>query len=89
MNQVSVMFRKNDVINAGGYLDWHFNEDYYLWIRMYLNGFKFKNILKPSSKCELVRVCTNAGVALNIFLVNINCKNTCYQKTLFRFQDSS
>ena len=44
MNQVSVMFRKSDVINAGGYLDWHFNEDYYLWIRMYLNGFIFKNI---------------------------------------------
>lgn len=44
MNQVSVMFRKSDVISAGGYLDWHFNEDYYLWIRMFLKGCTFKNI---------------------------------------------
>jgi len=43
-SQVTVMFKKNDVINAGGYIDWFCAEDYYLWIRMYQKGFKFKNI---------------------------------------------
>ena len=43
MNQVTVMFRKSDVIAAGGYLDWYCNEDYYLWVRMYLKGMKFAN----------------------------------------------
>ena len=43
MNHVSVMFRKNSVLKAGGYLDWHYNEDYYLWIRMVLNGCLFTN----------------------------------------------
>ncbi len=43
-NHMSVMFKKSAVLNAGGYLDWHFNEDYYLWIRMYLKGCKFANI---------------------------------------------
>ncbi len=44
MNQVTVMFRKKDVLKAGGYLDWHHNEDYYLWIRMAIAEKKFKNI---------------------------------------------
>lgn len=44
MNHVTVMFRKNAVLDAGGYLDWHYNEDYYLWARMILNDAKFANI---------------------------------------------
>ena len=43
-NQVSVMFKKSDVLDAGGYIDFYHNEDYYLWIRMYLKGFKFYNL---------------------------------------------
>ena len=43
MNHVSVMYKKASVINAGRYQDWFWNEDYYLWIRMWLNGAKFAN----------------------------------------------
>jgi len=43
MNQMTVMFRKSAVDAAGGYMDWYCNEDYYLWLRMYLNGAKFRN----------------------------------------------
>lgn len=43
-NHMTVMFKKASVISAGGYLDWHFNEDYYLWVRMFLNGSRFANI---------------------------------------------
>ena len=43
MNHVSVMFKKQSVMNAGGYLDWFWNEDYYLWIRMQLNNAVFAN----------------------------------------------
>ena len=43
-NHMSVMFKKSAVLNAGGYLDWHYNEDYYLWIRMYLSDYHFANI---------------------------------------------
>jgi glycosyltransferase involved in cell wall biosynthesis len=42
--QAAVMFKKEDVIAAGGYIDWYNAEDYYLWIRMYLNGYKFHNL---------------------------------------------
>lgn len=42
-NHVTVMFRKSAVKNAGGYLDLYWNEDYYLWIRMWMNGAVFAN----------------------------------------------
>lgn len=43
MNHVSVMYKKTAVQNAGGYQDWFWNEDYYLWIRMWLKGAVFAN----------------------------------------------
>lgn len=43
-NQMTVMFKKSDVDKAGGYLDWFCNEDYYLWLRMYLERLKFANL---------------------------------------------
>ncbi|OWV12142.1 glycosyltransferase [Fibrobacter sp. UWH1] len=44
MNQMTVMFKKKSILKAGGYLDWFCNEDYYLWIRMYLANMNFANI---------------------------------------------
>jgi glycosyltransferase involved in cell wall biosynthesis len=43
LNQVTVMFYKDKYEQAGGYIDWYCEEDYYLWLRMYLNGAKFAN----------------------------------------------
>jgi glycosyltransferase involved in cell wall biosynthesis len=47
MNHPSVMYRKNDVLISGSYKHWFLNEDYYLWIRMMQQGFKFANIGEP------------------------------------------
>lgn len=44
MNLVSVMLKKNDVMAVGGYQDWYCEEDYYLWLRLALGGYKFYNI---------------------------------------------
>ncbi len=44
MNQMTVMFKKKQVLSAGGYMDWYCDEDYYLWIRMALSGLKFCNL---------------------------------------------
>jgi glycosyltransferase involved in cell wall biosynthesis len=33
-NHMAVMMRRADVLEVGNYIDWHYNEDYYLWIRM-------------------------------------------------------
>lgn len=52
-NQVTVMFKKTEVEKAGGYQDWYQNEDYYLWIRMFMCGSKFMNL---NESLVLVRV---------------------------------
>ena len=43
-NHVSVTALRSRVITVGNYIDWHFNEDYYLWIRMAEAGYKFANL---------------------------------------------
>ncbi len=42
-NHMTVMYKKSAVENAGGYLDLFWNEDYYLWIRMFEHKCNFAN----------------------------------------------
>lgn len=44
MNLVTVMMRKSHLQAVGGYIDWYCEEDYYLWVRLALAGYKFYNI---------------------------------------------
>ena len=44
INHPAVMYKKSAVQSAGGYKKMMWFEDYYLWIRMILNGAKFYNI---------------------------------------------
>ena len=44
INHPTVMFRKQAVIDVGGYKHFPLFEDYYLWVRMLLKGTKFYNI---------------------------------------------
>lgn len=44
MNLVTVMFKKSKVEEAGGFIDWFCEEDYYLWLRMALADMRFANV---------------------------------------------
>lgn len=44
INQPTVMLKKDDINMVGGYIDFYCEEDYYLWIRLAISGYKFKNI---------------------------------------------
>ena len=44
INHPVVMFRKKAVLAAGGYQHFSLFEDYYLWVRMLMNGARFYNI---------------------------------------------
>ena len=44
LNHVTVAMRRSKVLEVGNYIDWHYNEDYYLWIRMAEAGCKFANL---------------------------------------------
>lgn len=46
-NHPCVMYKKSAVQNAGGYKDFKWFEDYYLWVRMLANGAKAYNIQEP------------------------------------------
>ena len=47
-NHPAVMFKKSAVEAAGGYVEkYHLFEDYYLWMRMLMNGAKLQNIREP------------------------------------------
>lgn len=43
-NQMSITMRRSNVNEVGGYKDWYCDEDYYLWIRMAIAGFRFANL---------------------------------------------
>ena len=43
-NHMTVMMCRQKVLDVGNYVDWHYNEDYYLWIRMAEAGCKFANL---------------------------------------------
>jgi glycosyltransferase involved in cell wall biosynthesis len=47
INHPAVMYKKSAVQNAGGYKKMMWFEDYYLWVRMILNGATFYNIQEP------------------------------------------
>ncbi len=44
MNMMTTLVRKEAVLQAGNFQDWHYDEDYFLWIRMALAGAKFANL---------------------------------------------
>lgn len=47
LNQPVVMYRKSAIINCGGYNNFTFGEDYDLWVRAIMKGYKFYNIQEP------------------------------------------
>ena len=46
-NHPCVMYKKSAVIEAGDYQDYYLLEDYYLWIRMLMKGYRGYNIQEP------------------------------------------
>lgn len=72
-NHMTVCFKKSAVINAGGYKHLPFLEDYYLWIRMILNGCEVRNNEEPlvymrTGNQMLVRRSNKAQIKSWIFL---------------------
>ena len=80
MNQMTVMFRKSNVLDSGGYLDWHCNEDYYLWIRMIKNKFIFKNLNDILVSVRVSKDMYSRRGGIKYFLGSQSCKFTCIGK---------
>lgn len=57
VNHVTVMFRKNEILQAGNYRHFPYMEDYYLWCRVVVNGGIIVNLPEV-----FVQVRVNEGV---------------------------
>lgn len=44
LNHMTVVYKKSAVLKAGSYMDHNLFEDYYLWIRMIVNGSRLANL---------------------------------------------
>tara|TARA_B110000908_G_C10164640_1_gene407756 strand:+ start:175 stop:996 length:822 start_codon:yes stop_codon:yes gene_type:complete len=85
INQMTVMFRKDKVIEAGGYLDWFCNEDYYLWIRMILKNNKFHNLSETLVKFRIdLNMYIRRG-GLKYFMSECKIQNLMREKGLITF----
>jgi glycosyltransferase involved in cell wall biosynthesis len=47
VNHATIIFKKNKMLEIGGYNENISPEDYYLWLKMFKNGFIFHNIQEP------------------------------------------
>jgi hypothetical protein len=81
-NQVSVMFKKSDVLDAGGYVDFYHNEDYYLWVRMYLADFEFYNIPKVLVDVRINEEFYNRRGGWRYFLSEFRLQRIMYSKNI-------
>lgn len=45
--QAAAMVNKKWLEKVGGYIDWYYAEDYYLWIRLHIAGARFYNCPEP------------------------------------------
>jgi len=87
-NQVTVMFKREDVLKVGNYIDFYHNEDYYLWVRMYLEGFEFLNLPVVLVDVRINEEFFNRRGGLKYFLSEFRLQRIMYREgiiSLWRF----
>lgn len=85
MNQVTVMFKKTDVNNVGGYIDWYCEEDYYLWLRLALAGYKFSNINEILVNVRVGKEMYNRRGGIKYFKSEANLQRYMLRKKMITF----
>ena len=75
-NHPCVMYKKSAVEAVGSYQDFYLLEDYYLWLRMLMAGYKGYNIQKPL---------LHMRAGSDMYLRRAGWKYAKTQKRLFRF----
>ena len=75
LNHMTVLFRKKDVIDSGGYQPMKGLEDYYLWSRMLAKGYKISNIDKVLVNARLGDFSNRRG-GIGYFLTYVKLRKT-------------
>ncbi len=79
MNHVTVIFKKESVLDVGNYLDCPYFEDYYLWVRMLKNDKKLINIDETLVRVRAGIEMTNRRGKLKYVKSIINFENKLYK----------
>ncbi|MEG0937459.1 MAG: glycosyltransferase [Comamonas sp.] len=72
MNHMTVIFRKNAVSGVGGYPFDELNEDYALWIKLIMNGYRMSNISEPLVRARAGRSMVSRRGGFNYFVTEFN-----------------
>ena len=86
MNLVTVMFKKSSVEKAGGFIDWYCEEDYYLWIRMYLLGMKFANTSEILVNVRVGSDMYNRRGGIKYFKSELKLQKLMYDNKIIKFK---
>jgi len=81
-NQVTVMLKREDVLKVGNYIDFYHNEDYYLWVRMYLKGFEFLNLADVLVDVRINEEFFNRRGGWRYFLSEFRLQKIMYQSNI-------
>ncbi len=78
-NHMTVMFRKSAVLAVGNYQPFHLSEDYYLWYRLLINGYKAKNLADSLVYARVDRDMFRRRGGVKYFLQELKLQNIFYQ----------
>ena len=84
-NQMTIMMKKSSVKKVGGYIHWYCNEDYYLWIRMLLDGSNFRNLPEILVHVRVGNEMYNRRGGIKYFLSESRLQNLMYQNKIISF----
>ena len=87
LNHPAVMFRKDHVLRAGGYIEVKLFEDYYLWLRMLKNGFTLENLPDIIMNFRVGNDMIGRRHGFRYALLEINFVTKCYRENLISTWD--
>ena len=79
MNHMAVVFRKEAVVDSGSYIDFQGYEDYYLWVRMLLKGYKAGNLPENLVYARIGNNMYSRRQGLHFFRQELKLQNTYYR----------
>lgn len=85
LNQMSVLIKRQDLVSAGSYMHFYHNEDYYLWIRMFIEGAKFHNVSNVLVKARVNAHFYDRRGGKEYFLSELNIQKFMLENKIINF----
>lgn len=87
LNHVTVMFKKQDILNSGNYKSAIGFEDYYLWLRVLENGFVIENLPDFLVDVRVGKEMIGRRGGLSYTMNAVKMKKKFYREGLIGFKD--